>query len=133
MAKSIKVKSNTRRVRKFVTKLTDDALGEAMQDARKLAGSMMDDQFKNDTGKLKASLRVIKKKEMEYALQTTAVNVLGKGYGAKQEWGYHDRGGKWIRGKHIVQRATFGMIRRHEKGGKFEDKLPIPSELKIKL
>ena len=126
------VKSKSKRVRKFVTKLTDEKLGDAMQDARKLAGSMMDDQFKADTGKLKASLRVHKKAVMEYSLESNAVNRQGHGYGGAKEWGYHDRGGNWIPGTHIIQRSTFGMIRRHEKGGKWEDALPTPSDLKVK-
>jgi hypothetical protein len=131
---NVLVKSNTKRVRKYIHKLTDEKLGDAMHDARKLAAQMMDDTFKNDSGLLKSSLRVRKKFNKEnqasWALETTAVNTRGTGYGAKQEWGYHDRSGKPVKGKFIIQKASWGMIRRHEKGKKWEEN--VPSDLKAK-
>ena len=128
---TVKVKSNRRKVRKLVTDLTDAKLGNAMDDAKKLAASMMNKDFKNPTGEMRDSLKVNKKKEMQYTLEADPKNTKGKGYGAKQEWGFHDRGGTWVKGKHILQRASFGMIRRHEQGRKWEDELPIPAELKV--
>jgi len=74
---------------------------------------------------LASSIAVEKHNERNYAVVTKAQNVRGYGYGAPQEFGWKrsrgNKSGKKVKGKHYIVRATFGMIKRWQRGERWKD------------
>lgn len=105
-----------------ITSIADRNARDLTEDTAKMVKAMMGDAFKKaSTGALASSISTSRNGEMDYELRTNAYNTQGVGYGAKQEWGWHDRSGKKRKGRHIILRATWGMRKRYERGEKWKN------------
>lgn len=122
-----------------IAQITDNAVAEFTSDVAKMAAQLIRDDVKKtkesrSTGKLASSVRPSKHGALLYSVDTTATNQAGYGYGAPQEWGWVNRRSKrfkrnrkqsrkWQkkRGKHSIVRATFGMVKRWQRGERWRD------------
>jgi hypothetical protein len=125
-----------------ISQITDNAVAEFTSDVAKMTAQLIRDDTKKtknsrSTGKLANSVRPSKRGAMMYSVETTATNRAGYGYGAPQEWGWKNprskktkrtkESGGWktrkakMRGKHSIVRATFGMVKRWQRGERWRD------------
>lgn len=119
---SAQIKSRLDRAFRQIAEVTDGAVGEFSEDAAKMAKALLKDKAgAGSTGKLESSIHVVKRGEMEYSIVMDAENTKRRGYGAPQDWGWHARNGRKMRGKKSIIRATFGMIKRWSRGEKWRD------------
>lgn len=128
MAGSIHIDDRTEQAGKKIYTFTDDRLGRCMEDAAKLVQQMTRDKLKKySTGRLASSVQAFHKSTGSKILHGVKEEALdpgqdgNQGYSAKIEWGYTHTGGKKMRGKGIVKRGTFGMIRRYMQGGAWDE------------
>lgn len=120
------VKLNSRIKQAFtqVSQVTDRAVGEFTEDISKMAAQLYRDKIKHperSTGALAGGVDAVKQGENRYAV----VNKTTDGHGAPQEWGWKRRGGKRagkkVKGKTAIVRATFGTIKRWQRGERWKD------------
>lgn len=107
---------------KRITGITDRNLHDLTEDTAKMTRAMMGDAFKTASeGTLANSVGANHEGELKHTVTTDADNKDGVGYGAKQEWGWHDRAGVKHKGRHIILRASWGMRKRYARGEKWRD------------
>lgn len=110
-----------------ITVVTDRSVGEFTADAAKMAKALLRDEINKkgtglSTGKLEASIKAVRFGELNYAVRTDASDPSGTGYGAKQEYGWHPRGGKKkVKGRKYIIRGTFGIVKRWRRGERWRD------------
>lgn len=122
MKSSVKILNNSAQVFERIGRITGINLRDLTEDTAKMARQMMQDSFKTaSSGELAASVKAEHPAKFEHSVATDAENTQGIGYGAKQEWGWHDLAGKKHKGRHIILRAMWGMRKRYERGEKWRD------------
>lgn len=124
------VKLNSRIKQAFtqISQVSDRAVGEFSEDVSKMAAQLLRDKIKHpdrSEGKLASSTKSARHGELSYSVVTDAQNDKGYGYGAAIHWGWRRGGGKKkgkrVKGKMFIVRATFGMVKRWQRGERWRD------------
>ena len=115
----VKVNDQTMRALNKIEGICDRVIGECARDGAQLSKALMRDGMKAPTGKLEQSVKAERYGRLNHAIVTTAENEQGVGYGAKQEWGFHDRSGNKVKGRHYILRGFWGMVKRYQRGEKW--------------
>lgn len=130
MASSRLVKLNSRIKQAFqnIEQISDKAVGEFAGDISKMAAQLYRDKTKHkdrSTGQLAGSVHVVKEGDTRYAVVNKAFSKAGSAYGAPEEFGWKrpkgKKAGKKVKGKQAIIRATFGMIKRWQRGERWRD------------
>ena len=135
----LQINSRIQRAFTQIAQITDNAVAEFTSDVAKMSAALLKDataktRNSRSTGRLAASIKPSHHGSMLYSVDTTAVNQAGRGYGAAQEWGWvnkrskrakrnRNQARKWQkkRGKNFIVRATFGMVKRWQRGERWKD------------
>ncbi len=115
------INSRRRKALQEIGVVTDLKMGEFSRDVSEMSRALLRDAVKEgSTGNLESTIDARRLGDADWAVDATAKNEQGHGYGAANEWGYHKPDGTRIRGKHMTTRALFGMFKRWLRGERWK-------------
>lgn len=108
-----------------INQFTADGVKGYAEDSAELAKSLLQNNIASyspqdpdaRTGSLRESIKAERGDDsLSWSVATQAKNKKGLGYGAAQEYGWHTKDGKKMKGRFFIIRGTTGMLGRWKKG-----------------